>query len=440
MIAQLKLYADRLAPQVKAAIPLVRGYAASSITLVISAGCQFAWFVLIARALGASEFGKLILIMALTNFTGALCGLGAPDSMVRQAARSKDEYAAMLGHSIIVIGVTGVVLTLFSAVVLCFLIKSNDSIWIEAVVMLLYSLSNVLLFRWIYFVEQAFIGLFQFRNANIVNAGFSILRLATAAVACLAFHVSSLGAWAVWLLGAHVLMSVICIAMIAPLGRPKGGVNRTELILGFHFTTPVALDALRQNVDRLVLGVVAPMDVLGSYGTAFRMADTTNIVVNALNRIVYPRFAKMKEAGARAVLPLAWKYLFAVIGLGGFTAIAVFVVAPYITMLLGHSFGAVTFDLRVLCWLVVLVSVRNVPYDILGAFDLHGLRALVWNTAIIVSTCALAAAVYFYGVAGALVMNYLVQLLLCAVLWTTLLRLAAVGWKPAAEACPKAAS
>ncbi len=411
---------EELAWYIKAGIPILHRYVASSGTLIFSTAAQFAWFIILARALGSGQFGKLLVIVAVTSLAMTLTGVGAGDAMIRRTARNRHDYQLMLGHGLILIAVTGVVLTAIATGVLCFLVHASASPWENALIMTAFGASNIILFPFITYTEQVFIGLMKFRLANTVNAGFSLVRVLSAALACLVFHVGDLGEWAVWLLGAHIFGALACMAMLRPLGKPVWQVDHRELGLGFHFTTPNLVDALRQNADRLVLGVVAAPSVLGSYGTASRMAQTSQIVVHALNRIVYPKFAQKAHLGIRGVVPLAVRYLLAVLALATFTAIGIYLIAPWMPVLLGPSYDGVIFDLQVLCWLLIPVAAQTVPYDVFGALDRHSRRAVVYNAIGLIGACVTAALVYVYGLSGAFVAAYAVQLAITASLWVTL--------------------
>jgi O-antigen/teichoic acid export membrane protein len=398
--------------------PILRQYVASGGTLLFSTVCQFTWFIILARAFGVSQFGTLMVILAITALAASLCGVGCNDSMLRRTARRREDYRAMLGHGLIMIGSTGLALSLVSTVVLAALVGAS----VGLAALALFSLTSIVLHTFVSFAEQAYIGRGDFLVANAVNAGFSLLRAASAVVACVLCGAATLDEWALWTTGAHVVAAVAVAWLLRGLGAPLWRVDRGELVLGFHFCTPNIVDALRANVDRIALGTVLPPAVVGSYAAASRTVTVSQIVVNSLNRIMYPRFSQRKAAGFAGVLHLAAVYVVALVALSGATAYALYLVAPLLPMLLGDSYRSVIFDLRVLCWLLVPLAVQTVPYDLFAAFDRHGLRAWVYNSVSLIGAAATALAIYSLHLTGAFVAIYAVQIALSTALWLLLLR------------------
>ena len=404
-------------------VRLARDYFASGATMFFSAGCQFAWFLILARSLGATNFGALMMILAVCNLASALCGVGAADAMLRQTARDSRNYHTMLGHGLLVIGVTGVVLSTIAVVILWGLLSIQVGVDLDLYVIVLFAITNILLTTFIAYAEHTFLGLGAFQKANIIEAGFSLVRLLTAAVACLWFGVGTLGEWAVWSTGAHLVVLAACIAMVAPLGLPIWNLDRRELLLGFHYCTPRFADALRVNCDRIVLGIVAPASTLANYAIATRMTQVSQLVVNSLNRIVYPRFASRKKFGLHSVRPTAVIYAVSICVIAVSTAATIFMVAPVLPWLLGSSYENVVPYLRVLCWLLVPLAMQTVPYDLLGAFDRHRERATLYNTTSLAGTALTALVIYSWGVPGAFVAIYVVECGLALALWGLLLHL-----------------
>jgi O-antigen/teichoic acid export membrane protein len=403
------------------AFQFMRRYIASSGVLFFGVGAQFVWFILLARRLGAEGFGQLMVILAVTALAGSMCGVGSCDAMVRRVARNRDDYGLMLGHGLILIGVTGAALVVACTAVLYFLTPVDASPAVNLAIMAVYSFTYVFLATLVWSTELVFIGRGEFGAANFINGGFSAIRMVTAIVACLGFGVSSIGGWAAWNCGAHLISALVCAWMLKPLGAPVWRVERRELWLGFQHSTPVLVDTLRSNVDRIVLGAAAPALVVGNYAMASRMAQISQLVVHSLNRIMYPTFAARIDQGMRGMARVGMKYVAAVGLLSFATAVGVFIVAPVMPLLLGESYRNVVHDLRVLCWLVIPMAVVNVPFDLFGAADRHGTRAKVYNTVSLIGVAATAGAVWRFGVQGAFVAAYGVQIALAASLWAALL-------------------
>ncbi len=196
---------------ISTAAPMMVSYLLSSGSLAAASLAQLVTFAILARALGPAEFGLFVQISAVTAIAVQICGLGASDCLLRRVAREPASYPDLLGHNILLIGLTGAVLVLggIAAMVSWTSMGAGPSVAISTIALLF--VGNVVLVRLILLVETVFLGLGQVRSANRSVVGFAIARTATAALACIVFHVSSLAEWAVWQFCGHLLLSLIHI-------------------------------------------------------------------------------------------------------------------------------------------------------------------------------------------------------------------------------------
>src|SRR5262249_35529796 len=155
--------------------------------------------------------------------------------------------------------------------------------------------------------------------------------------------------------------------LIWPFGRPTWCFIPKEFWFGIHVTTPWACGALRQNIDVLVLGLVAPPGLVGAYALCKRIVDSSLVTVKSLTRLVYPRLAVAKRESPRAILMLVTSYLKAMIALAVVTALALFLFAPALPIAFGSDFALAVPILKVLCWTLVLTVVQWAAFDALGA-------------------------------------------------------------------------
>jgi O-antigen/teichoic acid export membrane protein len=103
----------------------------------------------------------------------------------------------------------------------------------------------------------------------------------------------------------------------------------------------------------------------------------------------------------------------------------VFIAAPLLPVILGGEYEPVIHDLRVLCWLIIPLTVQTVPYDVFGALDRHHVRARLYNGVSLAAAAGAVPAIYFFGLLGAFAAAYATQGLLAAALWLSFSREAA---------------
>src|SRR5882762_1003315 len=104
-------------------LPAIRLYVSSTSLLTVGIAAQSIGFVVLARWLGSDQFGHLSMITAATNLGAAWCGLGTGEAIRRRIGRDPSIYPTMLGHSLILLFVSGAVLTAIMSVAITFSVR-----------------------------------------------------------------------------------------------------------------------------------------------------------------------------------------------------------------------------------------------------------------------------------------------------------------------------
>jgi O-antigen/teichoic acid export membrane protein len=406
---------------ISTATPMIVSYLASSGSLASASIAQLATFAILARALGPAEFGLFVQISAVTAIAVQICGLGASDCLLRRVSREPASYPRLVGHNLVLIGLTGAVLVLSGVAAMSWWTPFHSRIdgWTIALLFV----SNVVLVRLIVLVETVFLSLGRFRSANRSVVGFALARTATAATACIVFGVSSLSEWAVWQFGGHLLFALLGAAWLRPLGRPRFAILREELRPGILFSSQFVVRAVRSNVDLFVIGLFAPIDTVGSYGVARRIMDSSYLSIDAFNRLIYPRFARASRDGLYLALPAARRALVAALALGIVTCLTLFVLAPYLPLLFGRDYHDLVFFVRCLSGTIVLVGAWAVAIDLLGASGRQGARALIVNGTNLVGSGLIAIATWWAAPIGTFIALYVIEGSVVISAWLVLLRL-----------------
>lgn len=401
--------------------PLAALYVTSTGWLVVGTAAQLVAFVILARHLGVEQFGQLMAITAATHLGTHLCGLGAGEGMVRRVAREAGDYPALLGHNIILMLGSAAVLIVALTVGLDFFVKVAPDSAGNSAVIVLFVVSNVLFFRWVLLSEQIFIAHWRIARANAVNVGFAVAKALTVVVACVGFGVTSLETWALWHFAVHALSAAICVGAIVPFGVPKWRLLPEEIPLGIHFSTPWFFQTLRDNIDLLVLTAVASPAVVGAYSIVKRVVETSLITSSSLGRLLYPRLSRAGREGCHQTLAITSHFMGPILGVAVATAAALYTIAPWVPFLVGESFSAAVDGIRILCWSLIIVAAQAAAFDALGAADLHGIRATVYNAGSLFGAALVGAFTYLFLVPGAFFAIYLSAAAIGVLLWATLI-------------------
>ncbi|MBP2234253.1 O-antigen/teichoic acid export membrane protein [Sinorhizobium kostiense] len=402
---------------VKALLPMLLSYAASGGSLVISSAAQLLTFAILARWLGVHEFGVFVAITAVANIAVHLCGLGAMESLVRRVARDRGVYPDMLGHNILLTAGSGLLLVVIGAVILPFFFTLADGTVINIAVVMLMLVTNIALVRVIVLAEQIFIAHSDFASANKVVVGFAMARTIAAALACIAFGVSTVAAWAVSQFVCHVLVAFACLSALKRLGKPRYRIVREEIPQGLYFAVPFILRALRQNADLLVLSLVTTAEIVSSYSVARRMLESSYLSVDALNRLVYPGSARVSAAGLHHAFERVLRVLAAATVIGFAAAVTVFLLAPILPYLFGEDYVSLVGFVKTLCWVVVPLAIWSVAMEALGASGYHAPRATVMGLGSVAGACLAAWSSWYAPPAGTFLSFYVIEIAMVAGAW-----------------------
>jgi O-antigen/teichoic acid export membrane protein len=407
-------------PLLSQAGPMIIQYISSSGTMMLGLGAQLATFVLLARYLGTELFGTLMVITAMTQIAMSLCGVGAEEAMVRRLARDPTLYSKLLGHNLLLIFFSGMVLTPVCVAGLYYVVPLAHLTDGKLIVITIFALSNVVLYRCISLTESIFIGRRWYSHANGVVVVFSVVRGLAAVVATVIFGVDQLEHWAVWYGAIHVAGVIGCIAILRQFGPPQWILLREELSRGVHVVVPIFLNNMRQNVEPLILNAVVSPGIVGTYSAASRITQTGLVTVWPFNRILYPMLAIAGGKNFHASFKLAIRMLFVTAGLGVATSVALFFLAPYVMLFFGKGYSDSAVYLQILCWLIPLYAIHSVAYDVLGATEHHGIRALIFNSASFIAVGLVLILTYLFQITGTFIALYVGQSLILIGLWAVM--------------------
>ncbi len=395
-------------------------YSASGGSLLFAAATQLVTFAILARALGPEQFSLYVTISAITTIAVTVCGLGGQDSLVRRVARNPASCPVMLGHVLVLLAVSGTFLVVLGLLTLPALLPLAEDPLRNVVGYALVLGANLVLYRYIVVAGQCFVALSDFKTANLLEVWYAVVRLVSAVLACLAFGVQSVAEWAVWLFYSHSLVALTAAVLLRPLGAPKFGIVREEVSLGLLYCSQFVVRTLRQNVDLLVIGVVATPETIGSYGIARRMLDSSYISIEAINRLVYPGSAAASAAGLHNIRDRIQGVLYAAVAVGTLAAFAMFLAAPLLPLIFGQQYSVVLDFARILCWAVIPFAAYAVALDALGASGRQGSRSFVLNSVNGVGAVVIGLATWMAGVNGTFAAFYFTEFAMVVLAWIAL--------------------
>lgn len=116
--------------------------------------------------------------------------------------------------------------------------------------------------------------------------------------------------------------------------------------------------------------------------------------------------------------------MLAALGIGIGSALAIFIIAPFLPILFGREYVSLVSFCRILSGTVVFLAIWSVAIDALGAAGYHGPRAAILNTANAVGAGLIAWATWVAPPLGTFVSIYVIEIAIMIAAWLVLLRLA----------------
>jgi O-antigen/teichoic acid export membrane protein len=337
--------------------------------LVIQAG----YFILIARSLGAKQYGSFVAAAALVSILAPFVGLGSDKMIIKNVARKRSTLDECFANGLLMTVLTGAIaLTLTLAA--CRLILPQS---VAFVTILMVALSDLILFRIIDLVGSAFQSLEMLAWTAKVNVLVSAIRFA--GIALLALFISHITAseWSIvytLTTGIAVAASLVFVKRIIKTLPFSAERARGELLEGFYFSGGESAQSIYNDLDKSMLARLSTLDATGIYAAAYRLVDVAFVPVRSLVFAAYPGFFREAERKATGTYRYACKLLPKALLAGVFTSAAVMLGAPLVPKILGVEYAHTVEALR---WLAVLPLLKTVHYffaDALTGAGYQGLR------------------------------------------------------------------
>lgn len=381
------------------------------------------YFVAVARALGAEQFGAFVGAVAAVAIVAPFAAVGAGPLLVKHVARDPGCVATRWG--------TAVVRTLaFGSLLLGFVVVVAPLVLPPAVplqVILLVGISDLLFLQVVDLSGKAFqavervgvtASLEVVLSAARVGAAWSLLTVTAAT--------PTARDWA-WLYCASTLATALIGAILVRwrLGRPaidRRAIGR-ELGEGALFSVSLSAQTVYNDVDKAILARLGGVEAAGIYAAAYRLIDASFAPVRSVLVASYARFFRSGLRGLPATLRMAGPLLAMSALYGALAAVALWAAAPALPWLLGDTFAASAEAVR---WLAVLPLLRVLHYFAGDALTGAGFQGMRSSRQVVVAGFNVVAALWLvsaYSWRGAAVASILCDGLLAGWLWLAVKRL-----------------
>lgn len=337
---------------------------------------QAIYFVIVARVLGAEQYGAFVSVVALVGILTPFAGLGMGSILIKNASRDRSLFSAYWGNALFAICVTGFGLLVLILALRPFILPASISIW----VLVLVATADLILTRIVDTASKAFQAVERLRGTSLISTLLFIVRAGAALVMLQLFPTPSATIWALLYFGSTLVTALVALVLVSSqLGRPHLALNRMrpELGEGFFFAVSQSGQNVNNNIDKVMLSNLSTLEATGIYAAAYRLIAVAMAPMRSLLYAAYARFFKQGESGisgslsvARRLLPLAGVY-------GLLAMLALIVLAPVVPIVLGAEYVAAVSALRWLAPLPLLKGLHFMASDTLSGSGYQRTRSIM---------------------------------------------------------------
>lgn len=383
-----------------------------------SALLQGLQFVLIARALGAHDFGRMAGVLAITSALGPFSGVGAGNVLMMRVARNEGSTTLYLGNALLVALVSGTLLIGLAAVAGPLFLRDSTALPL----ILLLGASEILAAKFIEIAAHVFYGLDQHAFSGAFYTTQAAVRLCAAGVFYAWLSQYGLMLWACMHLGAGILAALIVLHVtLGRVGRPTFDVRLAlrELKVGVHFAIGSSASSVYTDIDKAVLARYETPQINGQYTAAFRlifMGFTPIMAVLMATQAIFFRAGGKNGVSATTKLAMRVAWLGSAYCL--VLACLLYVGAPLVAWALGPQYVPSVDMLRALALLPLALMAQSVFSGALTGADRQRARSLAQVGTAILCFALNMVLIPRMGWHGAVIATYICQVVLASlVIW-----------------------
>jgi O-antigen/teichoic acid export membrane protein len=337
---------------------------------------QALYFVLIARSLGAVNYGAFIGVVALVGIVYPFATLGSGNLLIKNVSRDASLFGLYWGRALATTVVSSSIL--FSAVLLLSHFALPGSIPFRLV--LLVAGSDLFGLSIIQLCGQAFQTFERLHWTATINVMSSISRLAGALILVAIHQHPSALQWGYLYFSSTWVVAIAAMALVlVKLGPPKFKLWKSvaELREGSYFSASLSAQTIYNDIDKTMLARLGTLEAAGIYGAAYRLIDVTFVPIQSLLAAAYPNFFRTGVAGISATLGYARRLVWGALAYSVAACLAILLFAGVVPLILGPEY---LFTAEALRWLALLPVLKVMHYflsDSLTGAGYQGVRTCI---------------------------------------------------------------
>lgn len=337
---------------------------------------QALYFTVIARSLGAQNYGAFVGVVGLVGIASPFAALGSGNLLVKNVARDARQFPKNCGLALLTTLASSSILFAVIVLVSRFLLPSV----IPLRLVMFVAASDLFGTSMITICAQMFLAFERLAWTAAINVLISSARLTAAVILVTLHHTPSALQWAGCYFGSTSVVAIAALGMVfVKLGVPVFDVSRTaaEFREGVYFSVSQSAETIYNDIDKAMLVRLGTLQATGIYGAAYRLIDVSFAPVASLLAAAYAGFFRAGTGGISETIRYAKPLLLRALGYAAFVAVALLAGAGIIPYILGGDYRLSVEAVRWLAILPVLKVLHFFLSDALTGAGYQGLKTLI---------------------------------------------------------------
>jgi O-antigen/teichoic acid export membrane protein len=339
-----------------------------------------AYFVLIARLLGATQYGVLVGAIALVNMVTNYGRLGSSIVFIRHVSADRTQFAIYWGHILLVtIGMSTLLIVVLRLVAGRLIGASSAALIVPT------AFASCLCEQLTVGAGQVFQTFEKMHVTATLNSLTSLARTLTAAIMLIAMHRATGFQWSLASAAVSALAAIAAIGLVtrefgAPEFVPRLFLKRG--VEGAQYAVSASADTAYNELDKTMLSHYGMSAANGIYTMAYRAVDLATMPILSLNMASEPRLFQLGATSLDQAAEFGRRLLMRGLPMGAVAGAGLFVLAPLIPLIIGKDFSESVSALRWLCLIPLFRSVHVITGSVLTGAGLQRYRTIAQIAAV----------------------------------------------------------
>jgi O-antigen/teichoic acid export membrane protein len=379
---------------------------------------QALYFIMLARFLGAAEYGVYTGAFAFSGLVAQYASLGSGTLLLRYVSKDNARFALFWGNVLLSTFACGFILILALHVLASWALNPAS-----ARLVFLAAISNCLLAPLAEQAARVFQCFDKMTITALLNLLTNLVRTLTVFAMLWNMHHATAWQWAAASTAVSGMASALAIAMVVhSFGMPRFSIRLflKHGLEGLGYSFASSTVSVYNDFDKTMLSHFGMNAANGVYTMAYRVIDVVTIPIYSIREAALPRLFTHGYEGIAEAKRLAFRLLKRILPLAGLIASGIFLLSGLIPRLLGSGFAESTLALRWLCVIPVFRCFHILIGSVLTGAGLQGYRTVAQLTVAILNIGLNIWAIPRFGWIGAAWASLAADGTLCLLTWAVL--------------------